>query len=133
MIKALIKYRLEQAEESLSEAQWLLDGGKSKRSVINRAYYAMFYAVLALNLTIGKSGKKHMGMIALFDQYFVKPGKFAKEFSIYLHKGFELRQMSDYQELFEISQRDVEELLRRAKRFVEKAKEYLEESNLIDS
>lgn len=44
----LSNYRIKQAEESLDEARFLLDGKKSPRSIINRAYYAMFYAVLAL-------------------------------------------------------------------------------------
>lgn len=44
----LSRYRIKQAEESLDEARFLLEGKKSPRSVINRAYYAMFYAILAL-------------------------------------------------------------------------------------
>ena len=44
----LIKYRLSQARESLKEADVLLREGMSKRSVMNRLYYAMFYALLAL-------------------------------------------------------------------------------------
>ena len=44
----LAKYRLKQAEESLDEAVFLLSGRKSPRSIINRIYYGMFYAVLAL-------------------------------------------------------------------------------------
>ena len=46
--KSLTLHRLKQAEESLEEAQYLFLGGKSLRSVINRAYYGMFYAALAL-------------------------------------------------------------------------------------
>lgn len=48
----LARYRIKQAEESLEEAEFLLLGRKSPRSVINRAYYAMFYAVLALLVNI---------------------------------------------------------------------------------
>ena len=44
--KALSLYRLTQAEESLDEARYLLVGGKSLRSVINRVYYGMFYSIL---------------------------------------------------------------------------------------
>lgn len=46
--KTLAQYRLQQGEESLEEARYLLSGGKSLRSVTNRVYYGMFYAVLAL-------------------------------------------------------------------------------------
>jgi hypothetical protein len=46
--KLLALHRLQQAAESLEEAQYLMTGGKSLRSVANRIYYGMFYAVLAL-------------------------------------------------------------------------------------
>lgn len=43
----LIAYRLEQAKESLDEAAYLLEGNKSLRSIANRVYYGMFYAVFS--------------------------------------------------------------------------------------
>jgi uncharacterized protein (UPF0332 family) len=46
--KLLALHRLQQAAESFQEAQYLFAGGKSLRSVVNRVYYGMFYAVLAL-------------------------------------------------------------------------------------
>ena len=46
--RTLISYRMTQAKESLDEARYLLDGDKSLRSIANRIYYSMFYAVLAL-------------------------------------------------------------------------------------
>ena len=44
----LITYRLEQARNALDGAKFLLDGKRSPQSIINRSYYAMFYAALAL-------------------------------------------------------------------------------------
>ncbi len=52
-LKALLRYRLEQADESLEAAELLYEHQKF-RSAISRGYYAMFYAVLAL-LTIQSS------------------------------------------------------------------------------
>jgi len=46
--QALLTYRLKQAEETLSDAKKMLVDKLSPRSIINRAYYSMFYAVLAL-------------------------------------------------------------------------------------
>ena len=40
-------YRLEQADESLKSTHILIEHGQY-RSAVNRAYYAMFYGVLAL-------------------------------------------------------------------------------------
>lgn len=44
----LSKYRLQQSRDCIDEALHLLEGGKNPRSVMNRIYYSMFYAVLAL-------------------------------------------------------------------------------------
>ena len=41
-IRVLVAVRLENADESLRDGRVLLDGGGSGRSVVNRAYYAMF-------------------------------------------------------------------------------------------
>jgi uncharacterized protein (UPF0332 family) len=125
MIEDLIKYRLAQAEESISEAEFLFSAGKSNRSVINRAYYAMFYSILALQLTVGNKAKKHTGAISLFDKHFVKNGLFSRSLSKAAHRGFELRQMSDYQELFAINNKDVQELLEQARIFVGETQAYL--------
>jgi uncharacterized protein (UPF0332 family) len=38
---------------------------------VNRAYYAMFYAVLALLQRIGRVPSRHAGVISLFDTEFV--------------------------------------------------------------
>jgi len=46
-IKALIEYRLQEAKESREEAEILLENGKN-RDALNRVYYSMFYATLAL-------------------------------------------------------------------------------------
>lgn len=75
---ALVAYRLKEAHEVLLDAQKLLRDHGSPRSVVNRAYYAMFYAVLALLATIGIGSAKHSGVIALFDLHFVKTGVYGK-------------------------------------------------------
>jgi uncharacterized protein (UPF0332 family) len=46
--ETLFAYRLNEAEETLTDARKMLEGGISARSVVNRAYYAMFYGVIAL-------------------------------------------------------------------------------------
>jgi uncharacterized protein (UPF0332 family) len=48
--EALLAYRVKQAEETLHDAEAMAKGGLSPRSILNRAYYAMFYALLALFL-----------------------------------------------------------------------------------
>ena len=57
----LILYRIEQAKETLQDAHLLFNGEGSLQSIINRAYYAMFYSTLALLTTLEKGSSKHSG------------------------------------------------------------------------
>ncbi len=122
---SLIRYRLEQARESIKEADVLLTAGMSLRSVMNRLYYAMFYAVLALLQDKQAGTSKHSGAISLFDREFIKTEIFDKKFSKALHRAFELRQKGDYMEQTEVSKQDIEEIRPEAVEFVGRAESYL--------
>jgi len=74
-LEDLLRYRMEQAYETLREAEILLNES-ALRGAINRAYYAMFYALLALLATKRLGTSKHSGALALFDREFVRPGCF---------------------------------------------------------
>jgi len=124
-INTLIKYRLEQAKTALEDGKFLLNGGRSTQSVVNRAYYAMFYAALALLQRIGKVPSKHTGVISIFDVEFVAKGIFPKELSKSFHRAFELRQVSDYKSYESISNEKAKETLDKATNFVRAVTEYL--------
>ncbi len=81
---ALFLFRMNQAEETLTDAENMLKGNFTPRSITNRVYYSMFYAVLALFLKTGVNIKtsKHIGVISSFDKEFVKNGKFDKYYSV---------------------------------------------------
>ena len=123
-IQALVTYRLEQADESLEAAGTLLDK-KLIRPSVNRAYYAMFYSVLALLARGKKETSKHSGAIALFDRDFVKQGIFTKDYSRWLHDAFALRQRSDYAAEYHASLEDAETTLKNAEAFVDEVKKVL--------
>lgn len=121
----LIRYRLEMAKETLEDAFLLHRERRSPWSIINRAYYAMFYAVLALLALIGQTSSKHSGAIAFFDQHFVKSGELPLEMSKWLHRAFDLRQRSDYREMYRVSPEQVVEILQWAHSFVTQVENYL--------
>ena len=75
-LQVLMQYRLNEAEESIREAELLLRENMSMRAVMNRLYYAMFYAVLALLQKKQIATSKHTGVITHFDKEFVKEGGF---------------------------------------------------------
>ncbi|MBA3071850.1 MAG: HEPN domain-containing protein [Nitrospirae bacterium] len=121
----LIKYRLKEADDSIKEAEVLLREGMSMRAVMNRLYYAMFYAVLALLQEKELGTSKHSGAISLFDREFIKTGIFDNELSKTLHRAFELRQKGDYMEQAEVTKNDVDEMLPKTKAFINKVKGHL--------
>ncbi|NCO52656.1 MAG: HEPN domain-containing protein [Deltaproteobacteria bacterium] len=101
--ETLLAYRLREARETLTDAQTLLEGSGTPRTVINRSYYATFYAVLALFVKEGTDIRtsKHAGVIALFNKEFVHTGRIAVEYSRTLQRLFDARQESDYKEFVE--------------------------------
>jgi uncharacterized protein (UPF0332 family) len=120
----LMLYRLEQADESLEAADLLLINQKY-RPAVNRSYYAMFYAILALLVPTKQQSSKHSWVITLFDRDFVRTGVFQKEFSEWLHEAFNLRQRADYRELFIVSREQATTQLEHAQRFVAAVKTQL--------
>lgn len=121
----LITYRMEQAQSALDDAKFLLDGNRSPQSIINRSFYAMFYAALALLQKIGKVPSKHAGVISLFDTEFALKGIFPKELSKNFHKAFELRQLSDYKVSESFSSEKAREIWNKAFHFVDSVRKYL--------
>lgn len=124
-ISNLIKYRLEQAQTAIEDAAFLFEGDRSPQSIVNRAYYAIFYAALALMQRIEKVPSKHTGVLSLFDTEFALKGIFPKELSKDFHKAFELRQLSDYKTIDPISKEKAKETMDKAVIFVGAVKEYL--------
>lgn len=125
----IVSYRLEQAQIALDDAIYLDAGGRSPQSIVNRCYYSMFYAALALLQDIGKAPTKHSGIISLFDTEYVLKGIFPRELSKNLHKAFELRQSSDYKVRPVLSEEQVKEEIDNASRFVEAVKSYFQQSS----
>lgn len=125
--EALLAFRMKEAEETLADAEGMLKGGLSLRSTSNRAYYAMFYAVLALFLKAGITAKtsKHAGVIAVFDKEFIHAGKLDARYSQLLHKTFEARQTIDYKELVEVTVEEASGYVKGAREFVNAVKKFI--------
>lgn len=130
-LKALVGYRLEQATEAV-EAADLLYKHQKYRSAVSRAYYAMFYAVLALLAIHSSTTSKHSGVISRFDRDFVKAGHFDKTLSRWLHDAFDLRQRADYREMFEIAASRTCEIIEHAREFVAEIRRKIDEGKVTE-
>ena len=92
----LIRLRLQQAHETVQSVETLLAAGDF-RAAINRIYYGMFYAVLALALHTNFQTSKHGQLQGWFNKNFIKTGIFEPSFFRMLRVAFDRRQDADYE------------------------------------
>lgn len=126
-LETLFMYRLQEAEETLEDAKQMLEGNCSPRSIVNRAYYAMFYAVLALFIrfeTVHRTSK-HSGIIGIFNKEFIHTGKIEIRFAKMLNKVFEARLEGDYKGLVELTHDHSQDAVEKAREFVTAIKELI--------
>jgi uncharacterized protein (UPF0332 family) len=115
--QAIVRYRLQRAQETLDEAVLLHEKGRLNAAV-NRLYYACFYAVSALLLTEGKSSSKHSGVRALFNAQWVKSGRIAAEYGRFYRRLYDSRQKGDYGDFVQFEAAEVTPWLQEARQFV---------------
>jgi uncharacterized protein (UPF0332 family) len=124
-IRTLSNYRFEKASEDLRASRINLENNLIKAS-INRSYYAIFHAIRAVNTINEFDSKKHSGVIAHFNQFFVHTGKFEKEMYSIITYAYKIREKSDYDDFYIAIKEDAEQQLKNAELFLEKIKDYLE-------
>ena len=90
-----VRYWWDKACESLAAAHRELDAG-DYAFAINRAYYALFYAVSALLLEEGHRFGKHSSVRAAFNRDIIKPGRLSGENGKLYNELFRARQEGDY-------------------------------------
>jgi uncharacterized protein (UPF0332 family) len=115
----LIKKRLNKAREALNDAIFLYKNNRIGRTVLNSLYYAVFYSVKALLVKKDFDSSKHSGIMAFFNKEFVKIGLVPKDLGRFYKEIFEIRQMSDYDDLFSIGSHDIPDLIKRTTQFIE--------------
>lgn len=121
---ALAKYRLECCQDAIKDAKIMYEHGRFKNT-LNRAYYAIFYAIRAVNATQSFDSSK-----AFFNQHYVKTGIFPKEASKIIKEASENRERADYLDFYIASKKDAEIQLAKAERFQALVMEYLKNKGI---
>jgi uncharacterized protein (UPF0332 family) len=126
--ETIFSYRMRQTEETLVEAIRMLESGFSPRSIINRSYYSMFYAVLALFIHSNTPHKtsKHSGVIGIFNKEFIHTGKLDARFAKMLYDLFDERMELDYRDFAEVSEEDARNAVFSAQEFVSEIRKFTE-------
>jgi len=114
----LVAYYFERAHESLSEAEYLRDGGYFNGAV-TRLYYACFNASRALLTAHGIDTSTHNGVKAMISMHFIRKGLLSIEHGSTLTDLFNQRHISDYEAYAFRDASSVEFLLPKARAFVE--------------
>ena len=130
-LETIFAYRMRQTEETLAEAGRMLDSRFSPRSIVNRSYYAMFYAVLALFIRYNTPHKtsKHSGVIGVFNKEFIHTGKLDARFARMLYDLFDERMELDYRDFAEVSEEDAIKAVSTAQEFVSAIKALTEQKS----
>lgn len=107
--KAIIAYRMQKAEQAMTEAR---DNARLKHwsLVANRLYYAVFHMASALMVNKGFATKSHAGLICLLGQEFVTRGLLDREDAKLASRLLNMRQAGDYDDMFDWEEEDIQPL-----------------------
>ena len=120
----IARHRIERADAACREGD-LLAEQHSYVGAANRYYYAAFHAARALLATRNVDSARHAGVIALFQQHFVKSGDFPADVARALPRSFEKRLSSDYSDFVDISAEEVGRVRTEVHAFVDLCREFL--------
>ena len=120
----LAKYRLARAKEDLETAVDNLENGKYRASV-NRSYYAVFHSIRAITALNHFDSSKHSGVIAFFNQHYIKPGVFDKELSKMIDSCSRLREKADYDDFYLVAKDDAVQQFDKARKINQAIEVYM--------
>lgn len=129
-INELSSYRLEKSKKNIEVVKLLIED-EYYNFAINRAYYAAFDAMRAVNALDGFDSSKHSGVIAHFNQNYIKTGLFDSETSKIIKKASTLREKSDYEDFFEATRKDAEEAYESVCAFINSVEKFLKNNHVL--
>ena len=128
--RQLALLRLSRAKEQLSYIPGILELGDYK-TVANRSYYSVFYAMRAVLALDGVDSKKHSGIISEFRRRYIKTGVFPEELSDIIGELFSVRSGSDYDDFYVVSREKAELQHQNAAVFVEAVSRFFYQNGLL--
>lgn len=120
------KNRIERAKEDLDVAVEMFNEDHF-RIANNRAYYSIFHSMRAVLAFDGYDSKKHSGIISEFRKSYIKTGLFHEGLSMIIGRASEIRNASDYDDMFIASKEETLKQIEDAKMFYEEIREYIRE------
>lgn len=125
-IKNISELQFKRALEMLNIVPDLIELG-AYNTAINRAYYAVFHSMKAIEVFDEYDSKKHSGVISFFRKNYIKTGIFDFELSDIIKALQMQREDSDYNIIAEFNIDDAKDAYEKAKLFVTTVEKYLNE------
>jgi uncharacterized protein (UPF0332 family) len=115
---AIVSYRLDNAHNTLNEIPIHIEH-ELWNTAINRLYYACFYAVTALLVSVGIETQSHSGVRRMLALHFTREGKLPVKWNKFYTDLFESRQTGDYEDFIYFDKETTEEFYKQAIDFIE--------------
>lgn len=122
----LIRYRLEEARDTIKDVQILI-GSERMRAAVNRIYYGMFYSLLALGLKYEYETSKHNQLLGWFNKNFIHEKLIDQRFGKIINKAHNRRTKSDYDSYIEFDKGIVLEMFEEMKDFINEIEAFINE------
>lgn len=129
-VRELSRYRFKKAEKSLLISKKLFEEGEYGYSQ-NRAYYALFDAIRSVTVLDSFDSSKHSGIIAYFNQHYVKTGLFDQKTSAVIRLASMLREKSDYEDFYEPDEDDTKSIIESITEFLNSVKKFLRDKEVF--
>jgi len=122
--RELIRYRLQEAKDTIEDVKLLIDNGRFRASV-NRIYYGMFYSLLALGIAYDYETSKHQQLIGWFNKNFIHEGTIDNKYGRIINRASNRRTKGDYESFVEFDKETVIEMFEEMKEFISEIEKHL--------
>lgn len=116
--------RLDKAYQMVRAAHIMAESN-DYASACNRSYYAIFHAMRAVLALDGVDEHRHSHLISEFRKNYLKSNILDRSLSDIIGNAFQVRNESDYDDFWVISQIDTLEQIQKAEEFVQAIESYL--------
>ena len=122
----IVARELERAKEAYDDILYLQKDGRLSAAA-NRLYYAVFHAVSALLIKDVHQASSHNGSHILFSQHYIKTGILPSDFGTLYNNLQTLREKSDYNCFFDVSEQDIAEGIMIAHQLIQAIEELIKD------
>ena len=120
----MVGLELEKAKSTFAEHEGLTEKGYWN-TLANRLYYALFHAVSAMLISDGREVGSHKGAAIRFHQYYVRTGIFTDEEGAFYSQMETLREKSDYNCFFKVSETKITACIEPTRLLIENIEKYI--------